>query len=308
MPIYNSEKYLVNSISCLLSQTLSDIEIILVDDASTDGSAKIISDCKLQFPDKVVTLGDKINRGPGGARNLGIQAASGEYIGFMDSDDLVAPTMYEKLYEVAKANNADIVDSGFYFEKQDNAYLFTSDELTGKLDAKKRSELIVSGGYIVTKIFKAELLKNDQNCIFREKAILEDADFLTYLFATADNIFNVKEIFYQYSYVAGSESNCEATEKYHKNITEAVKAIYDKVHSLPNYKDIQLAVEYEMAQMLLYGFVNATKLSTAGNKNAKSMKNQLLSLKKLVRIDCEKNPYIINKFSKDDLMFYKNYK
>lgn len=307
MPIYNAERYLVNSISSLLSQTLSDIEIILVDDASTDNSAKIIADCKAQFPDKVITLGDGKNRGPGGARNLGIQIASGEYIGFMDSDDLVVPQMYEKLYVKAKENNADIVDSGFFFEKEDSAFLYTSDELTGTLDARRRKELIVAGGYIVTKLFKASLLKNDPLTRFREKAILEDADFLTYLFATVDSIYNVKEIFYKYTYVKESESNCEATEKYHYNIVSAIQAIYEKTHALSNYSEIQEAVEYEMAQMLLYALVNNEHLSRQGNPYAREMREELLKLKSIITIDCKENSYIVNKFSKDDLEFYLSF-
>lgn len=307
MPIYNAERYLVNSISSLLSQTLSDIEIILVDDASTDSSNKIIADCKSQFPDKVITLGDGINRGPGGARNLGIQVATGEYIGFIDSDDLAVPEMYEKLYKVAKENDADIVDSGFYSEKNDNAILYTSDELCGNLDGKKRSELIVSGGYIWTKIFKASILKNDANCIFRENAILEDADFLTYIFATANNIYNIKEILYKYSYVKGSESDCDVSEKYHSNIVATVHAIYDKTHNLPNYNEIKEAVEYEMGQMLLYGFINNIQLENQNNPNSKIMKSDLLELKNLINVSCNSNQYILSKFSKDDINLYQSF-
>ena len=297
MPVYNAERTLVNSISSILTQSLSDIEIILVDDCSKDKSWKILQDCAGQFGDKVIALQNEVNLGPGGARNLGIKAASGEYIGFVDSDDCIVSTMYEKMYAKAKETGADIVDCGFYNEKTDNAIIYTSDELTGNMNDKKRSELIVSGGYIWSKIFKAELLKDDENCRFREHAILEDADFLTYLYATVKNVANVKEILYKYSYLAESASNEVKADKYHKDITSAINAIYEKCHHLPNYDGIRMAVEYEMAQMYLYGLVNAKK----ADNNA--MIAEMRSLRELIKIPFRENSYIINKISSEDLSF-----
>jgi len=300
VPVYNAEEYLVNCISSLLTQTLPEMEIILVDDCSTDQSAKIISDCRLQFPDKVIALRTEKNCGPGGARNLGIGHATGEYIGFVDSDDLVVSSMYEKMYETAKATGADIVDCGFYHEKEDNAIIYTSDELTGELDGRQRSELIVSGGYIWSKIFKADIIKKDKNCQFREKAILEDADFLTYLFATVKSTANVKEILYKYSYNQKSASNEVASEKYHGNIVGAIRAIYEKTYPLPNYSEIQKAVEYEMTQMFLYGMINAKKYEMIEISKANRMKEELLELRKLIRIGYKDNQYTVNKIVCED--------
>lgn len=114
MPVYNSEPTLVDSLSSLVNQTLSDMELILVNDCSTDGSFNILSDCESQFSDKVLLINLDENHGAGGARNIGLSYASGDYIGFMDSDDIATPDMFEKMYTKAISGNYDIVDCVYY--------------------------------------------------------------------------------------------------------------------------------------------------------------------------------------------------
>ena len=133
MPVYNSERTLIDSLSSLVNQTLTDIELILVNDYSTDNSLKILADCEAQFSDKVLLINLNENHGAGGARNIGLSYASGDYIGFMDSDDIAVPDMFEKMYAKAISGNYDIVDCGYYNEAKDSAIVHASDELTGEL-------------------------------------------------------------------------------------------------------------------------------------------------------------------------------
>src|SRR5665647_2462820 len=98
VPIYNAEQYLHRCIDSLLSQTLDDIEIILVNDASPDRSIDIMNDYQKKSPGKIVVIDSKVNLRQGGARNLGIKAAKSKYIGFIDSDDWVSDRMFETLY------------------------------------------------------------------------------------------------------------------------------------------------------------------------------------------------------------------
>ena len=107
MPIYNVDKYLDRSIDSLLRQTLEDIEIILIDDGSTDHSKEIIKKYQQLYPDKIIARFIK-NSGAAHARNIGLELAQGEYIGFVDSDDYLDRTMFEKLYQLAKSDQADI--------------------------------------------------------------------------------------------------------------------------------------------------------------------------------------------------------
>lgn len=131
MPIYNAGEYLSRSLEGLGAQTLQDMEYVLIDDCSSDGSYEIATAFQERHPGQVVLLRTERNSGPGGARNLGLSRASGEYIGFVDADDEIVPQMFEKLYGRALETGADIVDSGYYNEKLDYAMLHVSDELAG---------------------------------------------------------------------------------------------------------------------------------------------------------------------------------
>ena len=107
VPIYNQEKYLAQCMRSIQNQTLKDIEILCVDDGSTDATPGILRN--LAAKDSRIHIFTRSNAGPGVARNLGMEHAIGEYITFLDSDDVFKPDMLEKLYEKAKADDADVV-------------------------------------------------------------------------------------------------------------------------------------------------------------------------------------------------------
>ncbi len=110
VPVYNMAadgklEYCLNS---LIHQTLKDIEIIAVDDASTDGSLDILRRYELDYPEKVKVIHYEKNRRQGGAKNEGLKVARGEWIGFLDSDDWVTPDFYERLIGKAEETGADV--------------------------------------------------------------------------------------------------------------------------------------------------------------------------------------------------------
>lgn len=117
VPVYNVEKYLDECLSSLVNQTLSELEIIVVNDGTKDNSQSIIDHYVKQYPNKVVSL-IKENGGLGDARNYGIPYAKGEYIGFVDSDDIVHLEMYEKMLNKAKLEDSDLVlcDLEYFYE------------------------------------------------------------------------------------------------------------------------------------------------------------------------------------------------
>lgn len=108
VPVHNTERFLGRCIESLVSQTIDDIEIILVDDASTDRSLEIMNSYQEKYPTKIKIVTSPINVGAGTARNIGLDIASGSYIGFVDSDDYVTPEMYEKLLEAIETTGADV--------------------------------------------------------------------------------------------------------------------------------------------------------------------------------------------------------
>lgn len=307
VPAYNSEKTLAECLGNLVHQTIDDYEIIIVNDASTDNTMKIILDCEAQFPELIIAVDSDVNRGAGGARNIGLQYASGEYIGFVDSDDVVDIHMFEKLYNKAVEGNYDIVDGGYYFEAKDLAMVHTSDDLTGTLNSRKRKELIVSGGYIVTKIFRRDFLLS-AGISFRENVILEDCEYLMYLFATAASIGNVKEILYHYRDFSNSSSKYINPSRYFKNATEAMDAIYNKLSILPQYNQIQEAVEYAIFQLASYCTnlcLSYGKKDSSFNVSA-SIDTIKSKLCKYVTLNYKTNQYIKNKIEMDNIAIMKN--
>lgn len=277
VPVYNAASTLINCVGCLVHQTLQDIEIILVNDASTDNSWLIMQLLEEKFPDKLIIINSPSNEGAGGARNIGLSYATGEYFGFVDADDLIDKSMYEKLYNEAIRTGYDIIDCGFHSEQKNLSILFTSDELSGELTPYKRNELIASGGYIVTKLFKREYFLS-HDFTFRHHAILEDSEIVAYAMATAKNIGNVKEVLYIYKDVNHSSSKVLDPIKYYNNCLEAMNALYTKLSILPSYDSIKESVEYEMLQMYSYSIISL--LTNKTNNSKEKILSCLLTLRK----------------------------
>ena len=112
VPVYNVEQYLRECLDSLINQTLEDIEIICVNDGSTDGSLSILRE--YESNDSRVKVIDKPNAGYGQTMNVGMDVASGEYVGVVDSDDCVATDMYERLYQIAKQEDLELIKADFY--------------------------------------------------------------------------------------------------------------------------------------------------------------------------------------------------
>lgn len=106
VPVYNAARYVRKCLDSILTSDMDDIEIIAVNDGSTDNSLELLERYHAKYDIKVIS---QANSGPAKARNAGLEAATGEYIGFVDSDDWVEPCMFSKMYQAAKTEDADIV-------------------------------------------------------------------------------------------------------------------------------------------------------------------------------------------------------
>lgn len=137
VPIYNVEKFLDRCIQSLVNQTLNDIEIILVDDGSPDNCPKMCDEYAQK--DSRIKVIHKKNAGLGYARNSGLEIATGEYVAFVDSDDYVDTTIYEKLYNETICFKYDIVYCGFVVERKDKS---TYKENTKDRDLKNPKEIL----------------------------------------------------------------------------------------------------------------------------------------------------------------------
>ena len=119
IPVYNTAKFLRQCLDSVVTQTLHDIEIICIDDGSTDASLDILNEYAEN--DSRITILTQQNKGAGAARNAGMRAAHGEYIHFLDSDDMISPGAYKVLYETASAEKLDVLQFNCkaYFESKE---------------------------------------------------------------------------------------------------------------------------------------------------------------------------------------------
>lgn len=161
VPCYKVEKYLPRCLDSLVNQTLDDIEVICINDGSPDRCIDILRDYEARYPDKVVVI-DKPNEGVWKGRRDAIAIARGEYIGFVDSDDYVAPDFAESLYRTAKENGADISVCGFHRVDVDTGDILTTEmaEPREPIDVRACPErLLELNGAPWNKFFAARLMK-----------------------------------------------------------------------------------------------------------------------------------------------------
>lgn len=141
VPIYNVEQYIEKCLTSLENQTLQDIQIILVNDGSQDNSAEIAKKYVEKNPTKFLYV-EKKNGGLSDARNFGMPYATGEYIAFLDSDDYVEPTLYEKMYQKAKEENSDLVECDFIWEYPDKQKIDCGEIYQGQKEMMVKARVV----------------------------------------------------------------------------------------------------------------------------------------------------------------------
>lgn len=201
VPVYNVEKYIERCLDSLVNQTLKDIEIIIVNDGSTDGSKEIIQKYLNKY--KNIVYLEKENGGLSSARNYGIPYAKGEYIGFVDSDDYVEITMYEKMYNKAIEEKSDMVECDFIWE-----YPNKKREDIGKIYSDKKEAIVEARVVAWNKIIKKDIIEKTK-ITFPEGLRYEDIEFFYKIVPYLNKISFVKETLVHYVQRESSIANTQ---------------------------------------------------------------------------------------------------
>ena len=211
MPIYNDEEKIYDSINSVLSQSLTDIELICVDDGSTDNSLRILK--SLAEKDDRIRVFSQKNQGSGKARNKGISEAKGEYIAFLDSDDqMVDNDALNQLYTEAKKNNVDMVSGGIQFvDKGKISYEFSCFKPITELKLRSVGDYCLPW-YFYKNIFKRSLLM-ENNIRFPDLLRGQDPIFLVEILSHLDNFLEVPVLYY--SYVTPNYNKVDNSLKYY---------------------------------------------------------------------------------------------
>ncbi len=237
IPVYNTEQYLKQCIDSVTAQTLTDIEIIIVDDGSKEECALLCDE--LAKGDSRIKVIHKENAGVGFARNSGLEIARGEYVGFIDSDDYITPTMYEALYNAAVKQDADLVLSGVCFvggntfskegdctEKHyfDEDTVFEGEGmktlLLGVVGAKPKEPEDSRYGVSVWKnIFKRSMIVNENiEFLSQRKYMSEDTLFMVDFIKKAKKAVGIHGAFYCYRRNEVSLSKAYKVDRFDKTM------------------------------------------------------------------------------------------
>lgn len=229
VPVYNVEKYLRKCLDSLINQTLKDIEIICINDGSTDKSLEILKEYKNR-DSRIILLNPK-NSGQSVARNRGIEIAKGEYLGFVDPDDWIDLDYYEKLYNAASTNDTDIAVGGIIRVtgiKKKKFLNFEKETLTDNTKLKFELCDVPEKSYIWNKIYKTQKLK-EINLKFEEGRIFEDCIFTPQALFFLGKMVTVPNTYYYYlrrnnSTVKQRSQKANADSIYaHKKASEFIK-------------------------------------------------------------------------------------
>ncbi|MBR3932792.1 MAG: glycosyltransferase [Clostridia bacterium] len=288
VPVYNVENYLERCIESLRNQTLENIEIILVDDASSDSSPHICD--KAAAEDSRIKVIHKVNEGAGKARNAALKIAKGEYIGFVDSDDFVDPHMFDILSQKMEEYNSDLVMSGVRYiggkvfensgECEEKFYFDKDTQFETNEDLKKLRLGIVGslpdddedskyGMSIWKNLFKHEIIRQNGIYFQSEREMLsEDALFMIDYISCIKKATGICEAFYSYCRNGDSISKSFKKDRFEKClvfVNEAEKRFKEDIspdeYKIYLYRFWQAMCRFICSQEIMHAFDNKIKYS-----------------------------------------------
>lgn len=288
VPIYQVEEWLDRCISSLVKQTLQEIEIILVNDASPDRSDLIMERYREAYPDKIKCIYLAENRNSGGARNAGVQQAIGEYLMFVDSDDYVDTAICEKLYTKAKETDSEVVCCNYQMTGiKNNVIDLFANQVMGILDDDKRKKIVsVFSVSPVAKIIQRKMwMEND--ILFPEHMKYEDLATMPLMWMYVRRAEKLSEPLYFY-YRHEESTTLKVNNEEHYAIFQASLIIRERFLE----RGFGKAFPEEADALLIRGFMDEikwciTRINKPDEEKLMQMRRKVLELIP----DYTKNPY-----------------
>lgn len=289
VPVYNVETYLRDCVESICKQTYKNLEIILINDGSSDCSGRICDE--LAKKDARIQVIHKKNEGVSVARNIGLESAQGQYIGFIDSDDLCESMLYEKLHTAIVETKADISLCGFSVFSDDfkekrkeplNSGYYSKKEITNKIIRQmvgtpaKKPKCAPIMGSLCRCLFKSEIIKMPTPIQMKKIKMAEDLLFDIEYLCRCESAVVIEDSLYNYRQFAESSSRKYITDLYF-NISEQMnlmKAVLCENHIF----DETMEEYYQMTELYNYTWCISNECKTG---NPKTDKEILAELKKL---------------------------
>lgn len=273
VPVYNTKNELTQCLKSIVDQTYSNLEIICVDDGSTDGSGQIVDEFAVQ--DKRIKAIHKTNGGESSARNVGLRMATGQYIAFCDCDDWLEREMYEVLVETLEKEDVDIVAASWYKESPTLSQKITNElpvieEVFGREELLKYLYMRDSYrgfAYMWDKLYTRKVVSDERgNLIMFDEALQLGGDVL-YLAEVALNTKRAKYVDTAfYHYVQRAESGCHTKDP--QKLSDSLKAYEMVIQRFEEERIDQTIIGY-VKRFLAYHSSNAVEVAVAqGQENA----------------------------------------
>lgn len=244
--VYNTEKYIEKCLDSLLSQTYPNIELVVVNDCSTDNSLKILKKYTKKYSN-IILIDNKENRGLSYSRNIGLENASGEYIGYIDSDDYVDQDYYEKFMTKIIKEKSDMAIADMKIVYEDGSY---PDHVTKGCDGEQTKLNFIKNGLAASacnKVFKKEIISKYK---FSEGKINEDLAVILPTIVNSNKISYVENNYYYYVQRGGSIQNSGFSDK-RFDIFYGVELTLKRIKGCKNYNKISQAIIFEQLIALL---------------------------------------------------------
>lgn len=308
VPVYNmaAEGKLEYCLESLLHQTMTaDYEIIAVDDASTDESPQILLDYAAHYPDVLKVFFSQKNLKQGGAKNIGLKHARGKWIGFIDSDDWIAPDMYAKLLNKAKETGADMVACNYHltYEHSDaiGQEVHTHYEAqTGPLNQEKYKLLILDPGSLVVKIYRRRLIYQC-GMEFPENMFYEDNAIANAIVLQATNFAYVDEPLYAY-YQHSSSTVHTITKERCEHRMEAARKMLQHARNFGYLDTYRTEIEFKYSVLFYVNTLFSYLQGTPGRKDIAFLKAMQREMVEKFP-DFEENPYYQARIGKEERQF-----
>ena len=269
IPAYNTKEYMGQCLNSLLEQTLQNMEIIIVDDGSTDGTLDILKQYEKQCPEKIRVF-SKENGGQASARNLALNYAKGEYLGFVDSDDWVDREMYEEMYLKAEAEDTDIVICDMVDHYPERQIYHHASQFKNKFSVTPSA---------CNKIFRRDFVGDVK---FPEGLWYEDFEFTTKQLMKTDKISVIHKGFYH--------CHCRDVSTMNNNNSLKNKDILTVIQHLEEFviQNGWLDQYAEVIEFLYLEHILITTIYRVENQKSKAKRQVIRYLRKQV---CQKYPH-----------------
>lgn len=322
VPVYNmvADGKLDFCLQSLLNQTVEDYEIIAVDDKSTDSSLAALRAWGEKFPEKIRVIASPENRRQGGAKNFGLEAAAGMWIGFMDSDDWAAPDMYEKLLGKAEQTGADIVGCDYTLVRehtmaQGRYGRNNSPEQAGEGDIEKHKKMILEPGSMVTKIYHRDIFfKNGIR--FPEHIFYEDNAIAAITMLCAKRFEKVEEALYYYYQHSASTVHTVSEDRCRDRMRSS-EVYMDECRKRGFYEEYREEIDYKFFELFykntLFSYMQGckkTKLSFVREIKGRLQERVpgFLENRYYLQYTDAESQRLIRMHMKSDIYFYLYYK